>query len=401
MENYDPNMIRSFIIDIECPSEYGFPCPGSAEWPMNAICIYDNFTALFHVWGLGEYNKSAQVQRLLDEGVDPEKISYNYCMGDENVLFTKLLDWWKENYPAVITGWNTTTFDLPYMANRMQRLGYDMSILSPWGSVFVREKEFMGKPEWRVYISGVADLDYLELYKKNRFITRSSYQLGDICVIELGTKKVDYSEVAKDLRTLHKKDWGTYITYNVVDVNLVKRLDEKRGYLGITYAVAYKAGINFGDVSSPVGTWENIFYRELIDKGVVLPPKQNHEKVGFEGGYVKFPQVGKHRWVCSFDLNSLYPHIIMGWNMSPETIIPQVVPGVNVDLMTEGLDFQRPTANVSIAPSGNMFRNDFQGIAGQMMEKMYTERKSIKKEMLRHEQNVQDAEVEMRKRGLL
>jgi DNA polymerase elongation subunit (family B) len=244
--------------------------------------------------------------------------------------------------------------------------------------------------EYKVNICGIADLDYIDLYKKNRFITRESYKLDFIASVELDRKKVDYSEVASDLRTLHKKDWELYATYNVVDVALIVQLEEKLGFLGITFAVAYAAGINYGDVSSPVATWENIFFRDLINKKIILPNKKNHDKVSYEGAFVKAPQVGKHRWVCSFDLNSLYPHIIMGWNMSPETITSKVVPQVNVDMMVNGEHYDRPDGDLAVAPSGNTFLRSVQGIAGAQMERLYKERKSIKREMLAHEQDGED-----------
>ncbi len=388
MENsYDTSLIRGFFLDIECPAEKGFPDPGKAAWAINCMCIYDTFTKKYRVWGLGDFAVNERVRRLLeDEKVNPDDV-ISFVMDDELELLQHMMGWWGENYPAYITGWNSSGFDLPYMCNRIQRMGLDMSDLSPWGQVMVREKEFQGKLEYKANICGIADLDYIELYKKNRFITRESYKLDFIASVELGRKKVDYSSVASDLRTLHKKDWELYATYNVVDVALIVQLEEKLGFLGITFAVAYAAGINYNDVSSPVATWENIFYRDLIDKNIILPNKKNHDKVNYEGAFVKAPQVGKHRWVCSFDLNSLYPHIIMGWNMSPETITSKVVPQVNVDMMVDGEPYDRPDGDLSVAPSGNTFLRSFQGIAGQQMERLYKERKAIKKQMLVHEQD--------------
>ena len=265
----------------------------------------------------------------------------------------------------------------------------------------------MGRMEQKAHILGVADLDYLELYKKNRFKVRESYKLDFIAHIELGKKKADYSEVAENLRTLHKKDWDLYTTYNITDVALVKQLDDKFGYLNITFAVAYAAGINYSDVQTPVGTWENIFYRDQIDKGVVLPNKKDHDKSKYEGGYVKYPQVGKHRWIVSFDLNSLYPHLIMGSNISPETITPIQVPDATVESILLGMHtgqraYQYPEGhNVSVCASGYTFTNEFEGVMGQQMNRLYKERKAIKKEMLQHEQKMVDAENELKRRGLL
>lgn len=391
--SYNENLIRGFFLDIECPSEVGFPDPGRAEWPINLMCIYDTKVAKYILWGLNEYDIEKYKDKLLEENVDPSDV-ISHEFEDEYDSMMHMVEYWSNNYPAYITGWNTSSFDNPYLVNRLMKLGIDPGKLSPWGSTTVREREFMGKPVHNAYILGIADLDYIELYKKNRFKVRESYKLDHIAHVELGKKKVDYSEVADDLRTLHKKDWDLYATYNVMDVALVKQLDEKLGYLSITFAVAYVAGINYNDVSSPVATWENIFYRDQINQGIVLPSKKHHEKVSYEGGYVKFPQQGKHRWVASFDLNSLYPHLIMGSNISPETITNIVVPDATVENVLVGVvDGQRafnlPNENVSVCASGYTFTNEFQGVAGKFMDRMYKERKAIKKEMLSYEQKVE------------
>lgn len=392
--SFNEDMIRGFFLDIECPAEIGFPCPGKAEWAINLMGIYDTFTKKYRIWGENAYDVDRYKQKLIDEGVDPDDVIY-YEIKDEYDRLEHMLNWWNENCPAYITGWNTSKFDNPYLVNRLMKLGLNPNLLSPWGVATVREREFMGKPEFDANILGVADLDYMDLYKKNRFKVRESYRLDFIAHIELKKQKVDYSEVAKNLRTLHKKDWDLYTVYNVMDIALVKQLDEKFGYLSITFAVAYAAGINFNDVSSPVATWEQIIYRDTIDKGIVLPPKKNNDKVNYEGGYVKYPQTGKHRWVCSFDLNSLYPHLIMGSNISPETITPIVVPDANVESILEGAKTGKrhwapPNDNVSVCASGNTFRNDIRGVMGYEMERLYKERKAIKREMLGHEQDVED-----------
>ena len=388
------------MIDIETIADVGFPDPGKAEWPINVLTIYDTFTEKYWVWGESPFDDCKYVDKLLEHGVALDDIVYEH-IEDEVKMLKHLLRWWREHLPAYITGWNSSHFDLPYLCHRLQRLGLDMNKLSPWKSVFIKEGEFYGKPEYTVYISGIADLDYLDLYKKNRFITRESYKLDFIGEIELGRKKVDFSHVANNLRELREKDYNLFTTYNIIDVELIKSLEEKLGFLAVTFAVAYAAGINYGDVKSPVVTWSNIMYRTLIDDGVVLPNVKDHDKASYEGGFVLDPKVGKHRWVCSFDLNSLYPHLIMQFNISPETILPGVVPDVNVDLMTEGTPYNIPDGDIVVCPSGNTFRKDIYGVAGQQMERLYIERKAIKAEGLRHEQKAVNAKAELQRRGLM
>lgn len=388
---YDTSLIRGFIIDIECPSDYGFPEPTKAEWPINLMCIHDSITGKYDVYGLEAYNIDRYIDKLIDGGISREEVNYHE-FDNEIDLLEAMLSYWENNYPQYITGWNISNFDMPYIYNRLQRCGFNANRLSPWSSVRVRDfDDKYGNPSQNIIISGISDLDYMRIYIDSPATpTRANYKLDFILEIEGLVRKVDYSDVAPDLKTLCKVDWDLYTIYNIIDVAGIKRLEEKLGLINCEIAVAYSSGINYSDSSSPVNTWENRFYRQMIRSNVVLPPKANNEKIGFEGGYVKFPQQGKHRWVCSFDLASLYPHLIMQYNISPETISHHMVAGVNVDSMTEALPFNMPPEDLAVCPTGNTFKRDKAGIFPEEMLRLYLERKSIKKEMLEHEQDVVD-----------
>ena len=264
-----------------------------------------------------------------------------------------------------------------------------MGRLSPWGNAYVREKEYNGKIEAKAYITGVEDLDYQVMYKKHRLQPRESYRLDYIAEVEGCGSKLDYSEYADNLRDLWKVNWNRHVTYNIIDVKVVDNIDKELQYITVTQAMAYTAGINLSDTLSPVATWEQIIYRDQIDKGIILPNKQHNEKIAFEGAFVKAPQVGKHRWIVSFDLDSLYPHLIMMFNISPECIT-SLLAQVNVDHMVQGLPYDNPDPSLTVCPSGNTFRKDKKGVFSEIMERMYAERKSIKREGLGFEQKAID-----------
>lgn len=387
-DQYDPSKIRVFYLDIECPSDSGFPEAALAEWAIDAMTIYDNIMNKYYIWSLYDFNPDDP--ELRKNNITPDMVVHKKFTNDYDLL-DSMLSFWEKHCPVAVSGWHSSGFDLPYMYNRMLRLGLDPNRLSPWGSVRMKESEFQGRPVLSLDIVGVNDLDYLDLYKKNRFKTRESYKLNFIAHVELGKEKINFEEEASNLRNLNKVNPQKYQVYNIVDVQLVKLLDEKLGFMDVTFAVAYFAGINYSDVSSPVATWENIIYRHTIDKNIILPSKKDHDHVSYEGGFVLPPKVGKHKWVVSFDLNSLYPHLIEMYNISPETITDLVIQSASVDAMLGKVDLNAPD-DVAVAPTGNTFRKDKQGIAGYMMNTLYKERKSIKKEMLIHEQDVIDAE---------
>jgi len=379
--DYDPKLIRTFIIDIECPSEHGFPEPMKAEWCVDALTIYDNITDCYYLLSLYDFDLDDPL--LKTHGLSNVK---HVKFTSEVLLLKGLLGFWQSNYPVNVSGWHSKGFDIVYLVNRMNNLGIDYKKLSPWGVVDIREKELYGKPYQEVNILGVNDLDYLELYKKNRFKPRESYKLGFIANAELGTTKIDFTQEASDLRTLHKINPQKYQVYNIVDVQLVKKLDDKLGFFGVTFAVAYFAGINFGDVKSPVMTWNNIMYKYTINDNVILPSQRDSIPSDYDGGFVRAPIAGLHRWVCSFDLASLYPSIIRQFNISPETISNE-----HFDVNVQSFLDRKPLDCLghSVCPSGVGFRNDKQGIAPKIMEVLYNERKSIKQEMLRHEDNIE------------
>jgi len=142
-------------------------------------------------------------------------------------------------------------------------------------------------------------------------------------------------------------------------------------------------------------------YAYLFEKGIIVPPREVKEKDGmFEGAYVKEVQVGKHDWVASFDLNSLYPHLMMQYNISPETLIqPEnytsemrsiLSSGVTVDKMLKREVDTSKLTNATLTPNGQFFRTDIQGFLPKMMEEMYTDRSKFKKMMLSAKQEYEN-----------
>ncbi len=368
--------IRVFTIDIEVSSEEGFPEPDEAKHPITAICVHDSLRDKFITFGNGDWSRNDSV--LPEELVD--KVFYVACNSERQIL-EFFLKYWCDNFPQVVTGWNTQTFDMPYIHNRMVKLGFDVKRLSPWNVTRLREFPTKQGTQLRVEIMGVDDIDYLDRYKKNS--VQESYRLDHIATVELGGSRI----IKKEAGTLHRlffDDFNKFIDYNIQDTNLVKRLDDKMGLIDVQIAVAYKAGINYEDVSGVVKTWDALINREMAVENKIPPttfPKYSLTEA-IPGGYVKTPQVGKHGWVASFDLNSLYPHLIMQYNISPETIMDklQVWPDISEDKRMRDFlhnkTFKNP-GDFAVAASGWCFKKDREGMIPRAMRKLYSERKKI------------------------
>jgi len=388
---WDINNISIAVIDIEVGSENGFPDPYKATEPIVSICLkYLNGETI--VFGCGKYTAKG------DE-------KYVECP-DEYTLCKKFLMWWQEYCPDVLSGWNTEFFDVPYIINRFNRILGEQECrkLSPWNYVSEREVMVKGKLKKSYGILGVALLDYIHLYRwyAPNGKSQENYTLNHIAYSELNKEKVDYSEY-DNLHTLYKRNFQKFIEYNIVDVELIFELEDKLKLIELALTLAYDTKTNYEDVFAQTRMWDSLIYSYLLDKNILIPPKERKEKdAAYEGAYVKDPQVGLHNWVASFDLNSLYPHLMIQYNISPETLIetsdytPPMMhilgQGVSVErLLNKEIRIKEcGLKDACLTPNGQFFRTDIQGFLPKMMEEMYTDRKKFKKLMLKAKQDYEN-----------
>jgi len=382
--DFNRESINVTTIDIEVASDEGFPEPRQANYPVISIALKNNIDNTYYVWGLDDYDVSKSLMK-------ENQVVYYKCESEARLLMDFVTHWSSpRNMPDVVTGWNSTLFDIPYLVNRMSRvIGEDMvKKLSPWGKINEREVKIMNRTEQKFELMGIELLDYLDLYKKFTYTAEESYKLDHIAHVVLGEKKLSYEEHG-NLYTLYKEDHQKFIDYNIKDVELVDRMEDKMGLITLCMTLAYKAGVNYTEAFGTTGIWDTYIYRVLHDDKVAPPPKEDKFKSDFPGGYVKAPRVGRHSWVVSFDLNSLYPHLIMQYNMSPETIVNDITPGVNVDSV---LSLRKPESirpDCTMAANGTHYRKDIRGIIPKLVEEMYAGRKIVKKQMLTAEQELQ------------
>jgi DNA polymerase elongation subunit (family B) len=381
---WDAEHINITYLDIEVSSENGFPDPKDAVDEIIAITIKQG--KQITSFGLGEY-------------VPAEGVIYYRCK-DERELLSRFIDCWSVRHPDVITGWNVKFFDLPYLLRRIVRvLGEEKAnLLSPWKKINEREVFIMNRQQLYYDIYGVSTLDYLDLYKKYSFTPQESYRLDHIAFSELGERKLDYSEY-ESLQNLYKKDYQKFMEYNIRDVELVERLNDKGRLIELALTLAYDNKVNYEDVFTQVRMWDAIIYNHLKKKNIVIPQMKKGEKhSAYEGAYVKDPQIGSHDWVASFDLNSLYPHLIMQYNISMETLIKpekyseemhrtktSVEALLNEKVNLEFLKEQK----ITVTPNNQYFRTSKQGLLGEIMNNMYQDRSRYKKMAIQAQKKLQ------------
>jgi len=375
---FDTNKIKITTIDIEVASENGFPDVESAAEEVLLITIQDYATKQIRTWGKGPF-KNKQ-----------ENVIYK-GFRTEYELLNDFINWWmvEQNIPEVVTGWNSELYDMPYLVRRIERILGEklMKRLSPWGLVTEREIFIAGRKNIAYDVGGITQLDYLNLYKKFTYKAQESYRLDYIASVELGQKKLDHSEF-DTFKDFYTNGWQKFVEYNIIDVELVDRLEDKMKLIELAVTMAYDAKANYADVSSQVRMWDTIIFNYLKKKNIVIPPKERSDKDSkYAGAYVKEPIPGKYDWVVSFDLNSLYPHLIMQYNISPETLLDERHPSATVDkILNEEITFEMYKDN-AVCANGAMFRKDVRGFLPELMEKIYKDRTIYKKKMLAAKQD--------------
>jgi DNA polymerase elongation subunit (family B) len=371
--DWDKKFIKIFTLDIETACENGFPDVENPIEELLCITVKNQNNKQIITWGVGDYK------------TDRTDITYIKCKDEKQLMF-EFMNFWTKNHPDVITGWNTKFFDLPYLMNRIILIAGDKvaNKISPWGLIQREQILVRGRHKTVYEIKGITNLDYLDLYQWFIPTRQESYKLDFIGELELGRGKDEMKhDTFKDWYT---KDFQSFIDYNIQDVEIVDALEDKLGLIDLSLTVAYESKVNYGDIFSQVRVWDTLIANHLLKKNICIPPREDNIKnEKYEGAYVKEPQLGMHKWIASFDINSLYPHIIIQYNISPEKIIGERPSGISVNKM---LNQSTPlaylkTEGACITPNGALFKTDNQGFLPEMMETMYNERVVFKNRMLK------------------
>ena len=379
---WSKDLIKIFTVDIETTCEAGFPDVENPQETIICLTVKNQSNKQIITWGIGEYKN------------DRPDVTYVYCKHEKELIF-QFMKFWIKNYPDVVTGWNCKFFDMPYLMNRIKAIaGSEVANkMSPWNIAEAKEVRTQGRVQTVYDIKGVAVLDYLDLYKWFIPTRQESYKLDFIGELEL--KQPKNENPFGTFKEFYEKDFQKFVDYNIQDVEIVDKLEDKLGLIDLSLTVAYESKVNYDDIFSQVRVWDTLIANYLMERKICVPPREEHTKDSkYEGAYVKDPIPGQHKWMVSFDINSLYPHILIQYNISPEKLYGShdTIPGVEKMLHKKlDLDFLKEN-DLTMTPNGAMFKRDSQGFLSEMMEKMYKERVIYKKRMIK-------AKIEFEKTG--
>jgi DNA polymerase elongation subunit (family B) len=396
-----------WYIDIEVHSVKGFPKPEDAHSPITIITVWSTRDNKYYIFAEKDFDDTF----LKESKEDFTKFIFK----NEELMLRQFMNFVYSKHPDFLSGWNSNFYDIPYIINRIKKLfGEDApSALSPIGVVRESEQTLKnGKVKKTFMIGGISTIDLLEVFKTYTFAAKPSWKLDSIAEEILGEKKLEYEGTLVDLYA----NWQKYVEYNVHDVRLLKKLEAKKGFLNILFSFCYGCRVPFDHYQKTVRVLDGAFLSKLAEENLVLPDvNRDLEPTKFPGGYVKDPIKGLHEWTVSFDATSLYPSIMIGWNISPETKIGKVESSIVSDLrkLISGKDVEDYTTmfcgvHVSIkelsqmiigskfclAGNGAVYKQDKVGIVPRFVDEWFKKRKEYKKKMLEAEKNGdKDAEV--------
>jgi len=382
---WDISQLNIQTIDIETSSEHGFPDVQNPIEEVLLITVKNLITRQIVTFGCKDFDdKSEEIVKLREQG---NKFLYVKCDNERDLLET-FLRFYSDNYPDIITGWNCDLFDIAYLISRIERLfctEEDSSMkkkFSPWGLVRRKNVTIMGREHISYEITGVAIIDYIDLYKKFTYTRRESYKLDFIGEVELGLKKME--NPYETFREFYTKDWQRFVEYNIRDVEIVDALEHKMKLVELILTMAYDAKCNFNDVFSQVRTWDCIIYNHLHNQNIQIPQKRENKGRQIEGAFVKEPIPGQYDWVVSFDATSLYPSIIMQYNQSPETFVQGVVKDTTVRGLLDkkyNLDDLKED-DYCMTSNGYCYTRNKQGVFPEIVQKFFDDRQRYKKLMI-------------------
>jgi len=381
---------KEVYFDIEVEVKDGFPEPAKAENKITAIALYDKTMDSYYCFILGNVSNKQK------ENVRIESFQ------SEEELLQRFYQKYLEINPTILSGWNIDGFDIPYLYNRTNRvLGQQVAnCLSPIGIVNYNERQ------GRYKIAGVSSLDYLKLYRLFTYTQESSYRLDYIGQKEVGLGKIEYEGTLQDL---YETDIDKYIEYNLNDVIIVKKLDDKLKFIDLARGVCHVGHVPYEDVFFSSRYLEGAMLVYMKKIGVVAPNKplgarmkKDDEK--FTGAYVKDPKPGLYDWVFDLDLTSMYPSVIMSLNISPEMKLGKIHEW-NVEDFLKGnkrdykfikdgkvkgdISYNKiykifKEQNISISSNGVLYRNDKKGLIPVLLEKWFDERVEYKRLMKKY-----------------
>lgn len=401
--DFGQHALKVYFLDIETYSPNEFPVPELAKDPINLITLYDSIKDHYYSWGQKPYTPKQK------------NITY-FCHPRETEMLQAFLGFWEKDPPDMLCTWNGEGFDIPYIMNRLHSLfgEEDAARLSPVNSLYYRENVAMnkfGKMINRWYIRGVSNIDYMEVYKTFSRGDRESYSLNYVGEYELKEGKIDTG--GSNLAQLSIDNWELFVDYNIQDVRILVKLDEKLKFIKLIRTLSYKGFIPFEQAMGKVSMITGAVAHQAAIQGYKIPTFKNDGiRDEYVGGYVHEPERGLSKSVVSYDANSLYPNTIITLNISPETKIGKITTiedkqytiklanEKTVTLSEDKFNKLVQKESLSISKYNVLYTQKFKGVIPNLIDRLYKERVEAKNEMVKREELIRSTKDKEEKKKI-
>jgi DNA polymerase elongation subunit (family B) len=373
--------LKICYFDIECPGS-SFAQPENPDNVINLLTCYDSITRKYTVFGLKSYIPSET------------NVVYHHCKSEHDLL-KKFINHFASDYPDLLVGWNSAGFDIPYLINRITfEIGKEWADkLSPIGRIYekINPNGKFGAPTKEYVIDGISCVDYYVIYQKFNLEKQESYKLDHIGEVELGINKVEHDG---SLWELCKKDWDTFVEYNLRDVEIIVGLEDKLKYMDTLRFLSYTGLCSLEKAIGTVSCMNGAIAIRARHRDEYIPTfVKNITDYKAPGGYVYDPIPGFYNNIVSFDANSLYPSVMITLNLSPETKLGRLevvgdqykihhVSGKVYTLNKENFIKFLNAEKVAISKSNFLFSQKRMGIVPEFLDNLYSKRKEMKYKML-------------------
>jgi DNA polymerase elongation subunit (family B) len=321
--DHDSPVLHTCFFDIETDFDpkKGFAPTTDPFNPVTAISLYLDWLDQLVTLCIPPKNMTTEVASEIVSEFDN-----TFIFNNETDMFNAFFDLIED--ADILTGWNSSGYDIPYMVNRVTRVMSkdDTRRFCLWNQLPKPRTYVMFDQEQHTYdLLGRVHMDYLELYKKYNYEQRHSYKLDSIGELEVGENKTQYEGT---LDQLYNKDWRRFLEYNRQDTMLLFKIHDKLKFLNLACDIAHQNTVLLQTAMGSVAMIDQAVINEAHSRGLIVPDKIRRNDESDEstaaGAYVAVPKRGIHEWIGAVDINSLYPSAIRAVNMAPETIVGQI-----------------------------------------------------------------------------
>lgn len=352
------------FLDIEVESGKSFPTAKKAKERINCITIYLTKKKQYITFGLQKYINDETKAKI-------EKIKGEYRRYDtEKELITDLFTTIGTSEIDIISGWNINNYDIPFLVNRARFLDVELKLLSRLPDQY--KTAYWNPKEFELTIGGTDIVDYYLLYKKAARGETDNNKLNTIAKHEGLGEKAPLPEGYQS----YKNYWDDYVYYNITDVEILVKLDEKKRMLEGLIGACCEARVPFSHFFAAKKMLVGFILTVLHSMNIVMPPLKYNDRKQFPGAFV-YANPGRYETLVSYDYRSMYPSLIMGANISPDT---KVVFDINYKLTDEEKRTLVKSPWTNHGTKQVYYRRDKDGVVPIVIRKLFLGRDVLKKE---------------------